>query len=68
MRTSDLNYLVSLLLILFLAATGVAGYIQTRLDLHHFIYHRYLAYGTLFLGAVHLSLNIRKLVRYLIRR
>jgi DMSO/TMAO reductase YedYZ heme-binding membrane subunit len=68
MKTSDLNYPVSLLLLLFLAATGLAGYIQVRLDLHRFVYHRWLAYGTLVLGAVHLLFNIRKLVRYLTRR
>ena len=68
MTMNDVKYLVSLLLIPFAFATGITGLIQIKLDLHHFIYHRYLAYGTLFLSAVHVSFNFRNLFRYLTRR
>ena len=63
----DIKYIVSILLILFVTATGITGLIQTKLDLHHFIYHRYLAYSTLILSATHISLNFRNLYRYLLR-
>ena len=64
----DLRYLVSILLVLFVFATGIAGFIQTKLDLHHFIYHRYLAYGTLILSGLHVAFNFRRLYRYLATR
>jgi hypothetical protein len=68
MTMNDVKYLVSLLLIPVVLSTGITGLIQVKLDLHHFIYHRYLAYGTLVLSGFHLIFNFGKLYRYLTRR
>ncbi len=65
---NDVRYIISFLLILFVFTTGIAGLIQAKLDLHHFLYHRYLAYVTLILSALHVALNFKKLYRYLTRR
>jgi DMSO/TMAO reductase YedYZ heme-binding membrane subunit len=65
MKRQDLNYTVSILLLILLALTGATGYIQSQLDLRKFVPHRYFAYATLLLAAVHVSLNAQKLFRYL---
>lgn len=65
MKRQDVNYAVSILLLVLLALTGVTGYIQSQLDLRKFVPHRYFAYATLALVAVHVSLNAQKLWRYL---
>ena len=65
MKRQDVNYAVSILLLILLALTGATGYIQSQLDLRKFVPHRYFAYATLVLAAVHVSLNAQKLFRYL---
>ena len=56
MKRQDVNYAVSILLLVSIALTGATGYIQS---------HRYFAYATLVLALVHVSLNAQKLFRYL---
>ena len=68
MKREDINYLISLLLLLFISATGIAGYIQSQLELRKFVPHRYLAYVTLSLAAVHVYFNAGKLWRYIRRK
>jgi len=68
MRREDINYTVSLLLLFSVAVTGVTGYIQSQLELRKFVPHRYFAYATLALGAVHIYLNAPKLWRYIRRK
>ena len=68
MRREDINYAISLLLLASITVTGLTGYIQSQLELRRFIPHRYFAYITLSLAAVHLYLNTGKLWRYIRRR
>ena len=65
MNRQDVNYAVTILLLISIALTGATGYIQSQLDLRKFVPHRYFAYATLVLAAVHISLNAQKLWRYL---
>ncbi len=67
MKKVGVNYLISLLLIIFLCVTGMLGYIQAQLELRKFMPHRYFAYTTLCLAAVHVYLNGGKLWRYFFR-
>ena len=64
MKHTDVNYFISVLLLLSVVTTGVSGYIQSQLELRKFSPHRYFAYVTLFLAAVHVSLNIGKIWRF----
>jgi hypothetical protein len=68
MKRQDINYIVSLLLLAGLCATGATGYIQSQLELRKFIPHQYFAYGTLILAAVHVCLNAGKMWRYIRRQ
>jgi len=68
MKREDINYLVSFLLLLSICFTGITGYIQSRLELRRFVPHRYFAYVTLGLAAVHVCLNAGKLWRYIRRK
>ena len=68
MKRDDINYLVSILLLLSVCVTGVTGYIQSQLDLRKFVPHRYFAYVTLGLAAVHVYLNAGKVWRYIHRK
>jgi len=65
MKRKDINYIISLLLLLSVAITGTTGYIQSQLDLRKFVPHRYFAYVTLSLAAIHIYLNVGKLWRYI---
>ena len=65
MSRRDLNYIVSILLLLSVVVTGILGYIQSELELRRFVPHRYAAYTTLCLAGVHLYLNFGRLWRYL---
>lgn len=65
MKRQHFNYIVSFLLLLALCITGATGYIQAQLELRRFIPHRYFAYVTLGLAAVHVYFNAGKLWRYL---
>jgi hypothetical protein len=65
MKRKDINYIISLLLLLSVAITGTTGYIQSQLDLRKFVPHRYFAYVTLSLAAIHIYLNASKLWWYI---
>ena len=68
MKRENVNYAVSLLLLFAVAVTGATGYIQSQLELRKFVPHRYFAYATLALAAVHVYLNAPKLWRYIHRK
>ncbi len=68
MKRQDINYIVSLLLLAGLCATGATGYVQSQLELRKFVPHQYFAYGTLILAAVHVCLNAGKMWRYIRRQ
>ncbi|HJP17424.1 MAG TPA: hypothetical protein QF468_02075 [Nitrospinota bacterium] len=65
MKREDLNHTISLFLILSIIVTGALGYIQSELELRKFYPHRYFAYATLCLAAVHLYFNFRKVWQFL---
>jgi hypothetical protein len=65
MKRQDINYVVSCLLLIAVGITGITGYIQSQLELRKFIPHRYFAYITLGLAAVHIYLNAGRLWRYI---
>ncbi len=65
MNRTDFEVIVSVLLLLAVCVTGFLGYIQSELELRRFVPHRYAAYTTLILTAVHVSLKWDKLVRYI---
>lgn len=68
MKREDINYIISILLIFSISITGIVGYVQSRLELRRFVPHRYFAYATLILAAVHVFLNWSKVWRYLRRK
>jgi len=68
MKRQDINFAVSILLLLAVCITGVTGYIQSQLELRRFIPHRYFAYIALALAAIHVSLNADKLWLYIRRK
>ena len=68
MKREDISYTVSFLLLLSACITGITGYIQSQLDLRKFVPHRYFAYFTLGLAAVHVYLNAGKVWRYIRRK
>jgi hypothetical protein len=67
-KREDINYIVSFLLLLSIIITGMTGYIQSQLELRRFVPHRYFAYVTLGLAAIHVCLNAGKLWRYARRK
>ena len=68
MNKADFEIIISLLLILAVCVTGVLGYLQSELELRRFVPHRYAAYATLVLTAVHVSLKWGRLLRYIRER
>ena len=68
MSRADFEIIISLLLILAVCVTGVLGYLQSELELRRFVPHRYAAYTTLVLTAVHVSLKWGRLLRYIRER
>ncbi len=68
MNKADFEIIISLLLILAVCVTGVLGYLQSELELRRFVPHRYAAYTTLVLTAVHVSLKWGRLLRYIRER
>jgi hypothetical protein len=60
--------MIGILLLLSITITGMLGYIQSQLELRKFVPHRYFAYATLALAAVHVYLNAGKIWRYLRQR
>lgn len=65
MKRADIHFIVSLLLLVSLSVTGVLGYIQSTLELRKFIPHRYFAYTTLCLAALHIFMNGGKIWNYI---
>ena len=65
MNRADCEIIISILLILAVCVTGVLGYLQSEMELRRFVPHRYAAYTTLMLAAVHVSLKWGRLVRYI---
>ncbi len=61
MKRENFNYVISILLLFSITITGILGYIQSELELRKFIPHRYFAFTTLSLAAVHFILNAKKL-------
>lgn len=68
MKRTDLEFTVSILLLFSVSVTGLLGFIQSQLELRKFVPHRYAAYVTLILAAVHVYLNARKIWNYLRRK
>ncbi len=68
MKREDINYIISFLLLLSICITGTTGYIQSQLDLRKFVPHRYFAYTTLSLAAIHVYFNADRLWRYIRRK
>jgi hypothetical protein len=68
MKREDIKYIVSILLFFSICLTGSLGYIQSELELRKFTPHRYFAYATLSLAAVHVTLNAGRIWRYLSRK
>ena len=69
MKRGDIKYIVIILLCFFICLTGALGYIQSELELRKFTPpHRYFAYATLSLAAVHVTLNGGRIWRYLNRK
>ena len=67
MKRGDITIILSLLLLVSLAVTGLLGYIQSELELRRFVPHRYFAYATLILAGIHVALHWRKVWRFLRR-
>ncbi len=67
MKRRDVNYLISILLMISIVVTGSLGYIQSELEIRKFFPHRYAAYTTLSLASIHIYLNFGKVWRYLKR-
>jgi hypothetical protein len=64
MKRVDIEYVLSILLFFSITITGALGYIQSQLELRKFVPHRYFAYTTLSLAAVHVCFNAGKIWRY----
>ena len=67
MNRADFEIIVSIMLILAVCVTGVLGYLQSELELRRFVPHRYAAYSTLCLAAIHVYLHGGKLWRHIWR-
>jgi hypothetical protein len=67
MKRRDVNYLISILLMISIVVTGSLGYIQSELEIRKFFPHRYAAYTTLSLASIHIYLSFGKVWRYLKR-
>jgi hypothetical protein len=68
MKRTDFEFTVSILLFFSVSVTGLLGFIQSQLELRKFVPHRYSAYVTLCLAAVHVYLNAGKIWKYLCRK
>ena len=68
MKRQDFNYIISFLLLVAIIITGLTGYVQAQLELRGFVPHRWFAYVTLFLSALHVILNFKKLWYYAKRK
>ncbi len=68
MNRKDISNMISVLLMISICITGMLGYIQSQLELRKFVPHRYFAYTTLSLAALHIYFNGGKALRYLRNR
>ncbi|MEE9164654.1 MAG: hypothetical protein V3U15_00150 [Nitrospinota bacterium] len=64
MKREDFNLTISILLTFSIIITGSLGYIQSKLELRKFYPHRYFAYATLCLAALHLYCNFGKVWQF----
>lgn len=62
MKKSDVCLIVCLFLILLLMGTGISGFIQVKLDLHRTTIHKFSAYATLSLAAIHIILHFKEII------
>ncbi len=62
MKKSDVCLIICLFLILMLMSTGISGFIQVKLDLHRMTIHKFSAYFTLSLAAIHVLLHFEEIV------
>jgi hypothetical protein len=67
LQRTDVGFALCFLLFLCIALTGLTGYLQVKLDLHRFVFHKYLAYSTLFLTALHIIIHWKKVKGYVKR-
>ncbi len=67
MKRAHLDYAVSILLLISLCVTGLLGYLQSELELRRFVPHRYAAYTTLCLAAIHVGMRSGSLWRHIWR-
>ncbi len=68
MTRTEWNFITSVLLLIAIVLTALLGYIQSEFELRKFVPHRYLAYATLVLVAIHLYFNFGKIWRYFRRK
>jgi hypothetical protein len=61
-KKSDVCLIICLFLILMLMSTGISGFIQVKLDLHRTTIHKFSAYFTLSLAAIHVLLHFEEIV------
>jgi len=67
MKKKDITFIISILLLISISITGILGYVQSQLELRRFVPHRYFAYATLVLTAIHVYLNWNKVWNFLLR-
>ncbi len=63
MKKSNVGLIVCLLLLLMLMTTGISGFIQVKLDLHRTTIHKFSAYSTLALAAIHILLHFKEIIK-----
>ena len=63
MKKSDVCLIIFLFLILMLISTGISGFIQVKLDLHRTTIHKFSAYSTLSLAAIHVLLHLKEIIK-----
>lgn len=64
MKKRDWRFTISILLLIFLPITAIIGFIQAQLELRKFVPHRYFAYITISLAAIHVLLNWKRILHY----
>ncbi len=67
MKRTHVDSAVSILLLLSLCVTGLLGFIQSELELRRFVPHRYAAYATLCLAALHIYIKGSEFWRHIWR-
>ncbi len=64
MKKRDWRFAISILLLIFLPITAILEFIQAQLELRKFVPHRYFAYITINLAAIHVLLNWKRFLHY----